>query len=95
MTPEVFIIIFASAAALVAWDYRRNNMAKSKIKLNKNKTVDLNEFAKRVTLEESGLEQVGIGQIKEIVKKAAKELIEVRKEFGQDKMIETVERLAK
>ena len=92
---EIILIglMFMAVAAYVAWDYGGDIMAR--IKLNKDKTVDLNDFSKRVTLEESGAEQVSIGQVKEIIKKTAKELMAINNELGYIKMAETVRRLAK
>ena len=65
------------------------------VELNKDGTVDLNAMAVEIAKKEAGAKEVDIGQIKELMKDIAQHLKKVEKDHGQDKMIETIDRLAK
>ena len=52
------------------------------IKLNKDGTVDLNEMAVRLAKKEAGAKETDIGQIKELMKVIAQDLMEIRNKKG-------------
>lgn len=65
------------------------------VKLNADGTVDLNEMAVRIAKKEAGAKESDIGQIKELMKDIAQDLLEIEKAHGRDKMVQTISRLAK